>query len=263
MVVLALGEPQRFSGEAQSRTEISLPPAQQELAEAIAATGTPMVVLLRNGRALALTGAVRDAEAIAVTWYLGTQTGTGVADVLFGDYNPSARLPISFPQSTGQQPYFYNHLRTGRPELPTLAEYKARWREMPNEPLYPFGHGLSYTSFAYAPPQLSAAQLGWDDTLTITTRVTNTGKVAGEEVVQLYVHDRVASRVRPVRELKGFRKLLLQPGESQDVVFTLTRDALAFTNHKGGFGAEPGLFDVWVCASAKSGEAATFELLER
>ncbi|RBK96701.1 beta-glucosidase, partial [Xanthomonas oryzae pv. oryzae] len=263
VVVLALGEPQRFSGEAQSRTEISLPPAQQELAEAIAATGTPMVVLLRNGRALALTGAVRDAEAIAVTWYLGTQTGTGVADVLFGDYNPSARLPISFPQSTGQQPYFYNHLRTGRPELPTLAEYKARWREMPNEPLYPFGHGLSYTSFAYAPPQLSAAQLGWDDTLTITTRVTNTGKVAGEEVVQLYVHDRVASRVRPVRELKGFRKLLLQPGESQDVVFTLTRDALAFTNHKGGFGAEPGLFDVWVCASAKSGEAATFELLER
>ncbi len=130
--------------------------------------------------------------------------------------------------------------------MPTLAEYKARWREMPNEPLYPFGHGLSYTSFAYAPPQLSAAQLGWDDTLTITTRVTNTGKVAGEEVVQLYVHDRVASRVRPVRELKGFRKLLLQPGESQDVVFTLTRDALAFTNHKGGFGAEPGLFDVWV-----------------
>ncbi|TQT55085.1 glycoside hydrolase family 3 C-terminal domain-containing protein, partial [Xanthomonas perforans] len=263
VVVLALGEPQRFSGEAQSRTEITLPPAQQALAEAIAATGTPMVVLLRNGRALALSGAVRDADAIAVTWYLGTQTGTGVADVLFGDYNPSARLPISFPQVTGQQPYFYNHLRTGRPELPALSEYKARWREMPNEPLYPFGHGLSYTTFAYAQPQLSAAQLGWDETLTITTRVTNTGKVAGEEVVQLYVHDRVASRVRPVRELKGFRKVLLQPGESQEVVFTLERDALAFTNHKGIFGAEPGLFDLWVCASAKSGEAVSFELLER
>lgn len=215
VVVLALGEPQRFSGEAQSRTEITLPPAQQALAEAIAATGTPMVVLLRNGRALALSGAVRDADAIAVTWYLGTQTGTGVADVLFGDYNPSARLPISFPQVTGQQPYFYNHLRTGRPELPALSEYKARWREMPNEPLYPFGHGLSYTTFAYAQPQLSAAQLGWDETLTITTRVTNTGKVAGEEVVQLYVHDRVASRVRPVRELKGFRRCCCSPARAR------------------------------------------------
>ncbi|MEQ7329124.1 glycoside hydrolase family 3 N-terminal domain-containing protein [Xanthomonas campestris pv. campestris] len=263
VVVLALGEPQRFSGEAQSRTEITLPPAQQALAEAVAATGTPMVILLRNGRALALTGAVRDADAIAVTWYLGTQTGTGVADVLFGDYNPSARLPISFPQVTGQQPYFYNHLRTGRPELPTLSEYKARWREMPNEPLYPFGHGLSYTTFAYAAPQLSTTQLGWEQTLTITTRVTNTGTVAGEEVVQLYVHDRVASRVRPVRELKGFRKVLLQPGESAEVVFTLQRDALAFTNHKGVFGAEPGLFDVWVCVSAKSGEPVSFELLDR
>ena len=260
---MALGEPQRFSGEAQSRTVITLPPAHQALAEAVAATGTPMVILLRNGRALALSGAVRDADAIAVTWYLGTQTGTGVADVLFGDYNPSARLPISFPQVTGQQPYFYNHLRTGRPELPTLSEYKARWREMPNEPLYPFGHGLSYTTFAYAAPQLSTTQLGWEQTLTITTRVTNTGAVAGEEVVQLYVHDRVASRMRPVRELKGFRKVLLQPGESAEVVFTLQRDALAFTNHKGVFGAEPGLFDVWVCASAKSGEPVSFELLDR
>jgi len=260
VVVLALGEPQRYSGEAQSRTDIVLPPAQQALAEAVAATGKPLVVLLRNGRALALQGAVRDAQAVLVTWFLGTQTGTAVADVLFGDYNPSARLPVSFPQASGQQPYFYNHPRTGRPELPTMSEFKARWREMPNEPLYPFGHGLGYSRFEYGTPRLDNATPGWNDTLTITTTVRNVGAVAGEEVVQLYVHDRVASRVRPVRELKGFRKIALAPGESAEVVFTLDRDALAFTNPKGEFGAEPGLFDLWVCANARDGEAVQFEL---
>lgn len=261
VVVLALGEPQRFSGEAQSRTEIVLPPVQQALAEAVAATGKPLVVLLRNGRALALHGAVRHAAAIAVTWYLGTQTGHGVADVLFGHYSPSGRLPVSFPRASGQQPFFYNHMRTGRPELPTMSEFKARWREIPNEPLYPFGHGLGYTTFEYGPPRLSSERLGWDDTLTVTTRLSNTGARAGEEVVQLYVHDRVASRVRPVRELKAFRKVALQPGESAEVVFTLDRQALAFTDPQGRFGAEPGLFDLWVCASSKSGEAVQFELL--
>ncbi len=261
VVVLAVGEPQRYSGEAQSRTEIVLPPAQQALAEAVAATGTPVVVLLRNGRALALQGAVRDAQALLVTWFLGTQTGTAVADVLFGDYNPSARLPVSFPQVSGQQPYFYNHPRTGRPELPTMSEFKARWREIPNEALYPFGFGLSYTTFAYDVPRLDTSSLGWNDTLTVRTTVRNTGAVAGEEVVQLYVHDRVASRVRPVRELKGFRKIALAPGESAEVVFTLDRHALAFTNPRGELGAEPGVFDVWVCANATAGEALQFELL--
>ncbi|UXF72850.1 glycoside hydrolase family 3 C-terminal domain-containing protein [Stenotrophomonas maltophilia] len=262
VVVLALGEPQRYSGEAQSRVEITLPPAQQALAEAVAMTGKPLVVLLRNGRALALQGAVRNAHAVAVTWYLGTQTGHAVADVLFGDYSPSGRLPVSFPQVSGQQPYFYNHPRTGRPELPTMSEFKARWREIPNEPLYPFGHGIGYTTFAYGVPQLSAAQLGWDDTLTITTTLTNSGDVAGEEVVQLYIHDRVASRVRPVRELKDFRKVTLQPGESTDVVFTLTREQLAFTGRDGVLRAEPGHFDLWVCASSAAGEAVQFELLK-
>ena len=261
VVVLALGEPQRYSGEAQSRVEITLPPAQQALAEAVAMTGKPLVVLLRNGRALALQGAVRNAAAVAVTWYLGTQTGPAVADVLFGDYNPSGRLPVSFPQVSGQQPFFYNHPRTGRPELPTMSEFKARWREIPNEPLYPFGHGMGYTTYGYGVPQLSQAKLGWDDALTITTTVTNTGDVAGEEVVQLYIHDRVASRVRPVRELKGFRKIALQPGESAEVVFTLDRHALGFTGRDGVYRAEPGLFDVWVCASSISGEPVQFELL--
>ncbi|MCW0375909.1 glycoside hydrolase family 3 N-terminal domain-containing protein [Xanthomonas sacchari] len=261
VVVLALGEPQRYSGEAQSRTQIVLPPAQQALAEAVAATGTPLVVLLRNGRALALQGAVRDAAAIAVTWYLGTQTGPAVADVLFGDYNPSARLPVSFPLDAGQQPYFYNHPRTGRPELPTMSEFKSRWREVPNAPLYPFGHGIGYTQFAYGAPQLDRTQVGWDDTLTVTTRIDNVGEREGEEVVQLYIHDRVASRVRPVRELKAFRKVRLAAGEGMEVRFTLDRHALAFTGRDGQCAAEPGLFDLWVCASSASGEPVAFELL--
>ncbi|MBO9829594.1 glycoside hydrolase family 3 C-terminal domain-containing protein [Xanthomonas sp. A2111] len=261
VVVLALGEPQRYSGEAQSRTQIVLPPAQQALAEAVAATGTPLVVLLRNGRALALQGAVRDAAAIAVTWYLGTQTGPAVADVLFGDYNPSARLPVSFPLDAGQQPYFYNHPRTGRPELPTMSEFKSRWREVPNAPLYPFGHGLGYTRFAYGTPQLDRTRVGWDDTLTVTTRIDNVGEREGEEVVQLYIHDRVASRVRPVRELKAFRKVRLAAGEGMEVSFTLDRHALAFTGRDGQCVAEPGLFDLWVCASSASGEPVAFELL--
>ncbi len=261
VVVLAVGEPQRYSGEAQSRVEITLPPAQQALAEAVAATGTPMVVLLRNGRALALQGAVREAQAIAVTWYLGTQNGHALTDILFGDYSPSARLPVSFPQASGQQPYFYNHPRSGRPELPGMSEFKSRWREVPNAALYAFGHGLGYARFAYASPRLSAPQLDWDGELLIRTSVRNVSAVAGEEVVQLYVHDRVASRVRPVRELKAFRKIALAAGESTEVEFRLDRQQLAFTGVDGQYSAEPGLFDIWVCASSVSGEAVSFELL--
>jgi len=261
VVVLAVGEPQNYSGEAQSRVEITLPAAQQALAEALAQTGTPIIVLLRNGRALALEGAVRDAQAIAVTWFLGTQNGHAIADVLFGDYNPSARLPVSFPLHSGQQPYFYNHPRSGRPELPGESAFKNRWREIPDAPLYPFGHGLSYTTFSYGIAQLNTAQLPADGELTVTTTITNTGSVAGEEVVQLYVHDRVASRVRPVRELKGFSKIALQPGQSRTVSFRLNAQDLAFTGADGRFAAEPGEFDLWVAPSSASGEPVQFELL--
>ncbi len=261
VVLLAIGEPQRFSGEAQSRVRIDVPAAQQALAEAVAATGTPVVVLLRNGRALALEGAVREAQAILVTWFLGSQNGHAIADVVFGDYNPSARLPVSFPMAPGQQPFFYNHPRTGRPELPDMKEFKARWREIPNAALYPFGHGLGYSTFAYGTPRLSTPSLAWDQALTVAVTVANTGKRAGEEVVQLYVHDRVASRVRPVRELKNFQKILLEPGQSAEVEFTLDRHALAFTGVDGVFAAEPGLFDVWVTSSCTAGEAVQFELL--
>ena len=261
VVLLAIGEPQVYSGEAQSRTQIIVPPAQQALAEAIAATGTPVVVLLKNGRALALTGAVRHASAILVTWFLGTQTGPAIADVVFGDYNPAGRLPVSFPQDAGQQPYFYNHLRTGRPELPDQPPaFKARYREVTFEALYPFGHGLSYASFGYDAPRVKAS-VRWDETIVVSATVTNTGDVTGEEVVQLYIHDRVASRVRPVRELKAFRKILLAAGASEEVSFELTRRDLAFTHRDGTtFEAEPGEFHVWIAGSSAQGEAATFVL---
>eukprot|EP00931_Biecheleriopsis_adriatica_P050239 TRINITY_DN2907_c0_g1_i3.p1 TRINITY_DN2907_c0_g1~~TRINITY_DN2907_c0_g1_i3.p1 ORF type:complete len:746 (+),score=164.74 TRINITY_DN2907_c0_g1_i3:56-2293(+) len=261
VVLLAIGEPWDFTGESQSRTQITMPAVQQALAEAVAATGTPVAVLLKTGRALALAGAVRDAEAILVTWFLGTQTGPAIADVVFGDYNPSGHLPVSFPADSGQQPFFYNHPRTGRPQGDGPRTFKSSWREVPNKALYPFGHGLSYTDFSFGPPSFNTRELGWDNTLEIHVKVQNIGDMFGVAVAQLYVHDRVASRVRPVRELKGFKKVELQSGESKDVTFQLTRDDLAFHGSDGRFRAEPGDFDVWVAASSDCGEAARFTLL--
>jgi beta-glucosidase len=261
VVLLAVGESTNMSGEAQSRVEIVLPPAQQALAEAVAATGKPVVVLLRHGRALALKGAVRDARAVLATWFLGSEAGNGLADVLFGDYAPSGRLPVSFPQESGQQPFFYNHRRSGRPELPgQVLEYKTRYREATNAALYPFGHGLSYTRFAYGPVELDAETLGWNGSLTARATVTNVGPRAGEEVAQLYLHDRVASVTRPVRELKGFRKLRLEPGQSAVVEFVVTRRDLEFVGADLDRRAEPGEFDLWIAPSSAEGESRRFRL---
>lgn len=261
VVVLAIGETQDMSGEAQSRSAVVVPPAQQALAEAIAATGKPVVVLLRTGRALALAGAVRDAPALLVTWFLGSQDGPAIADVLFGAVSPSARLPVSFPRATGQVPYYYAHRSTGRPNPPgALQPYKTHFRELPNSALFAFGHGLTYGKIAYSDLSLSRRTLG-DAPLTIRATIANNGAVAATEVVQLYVHDVAASVTQPVRVLKAFTRVTLAPGERQEVRFTLTRADLSFTGRDLRPTVEPGAFRLWVAPSAEAeGLAGTFML---
>nr|AEH59053.1 glycosyl hydrolase family 3/N terminal domain protein [Lysobacter sp. ATCC 53042] len=260
-VLLALGEPSVFSGEAQSRTQIVLPAAQQALAEAVLAAGSPVIVLLRCGRALAL-GPLQRAQAVLVTWFLGSQTGHAVADLVFGEHSPGGRLPVSFPHDSGQQPYYYNHPATGRPYVPGgLEAFRTRWRETDHTALYPFGHGLTYGRIEYGAATLDAPALAWDGELRARVRITNVGERAAEEVLQLYVRDRVASRVRPVRELKRFAKIALAPGESREVEFALSRADLEFRGVDNRAVAEPGLFDLWLAPSATAGEAVQFELL--
>jgi beta-glucosidase len=262
IVVLAIGESDGMSGEAQSRTEILVPEPQQRLAEAVAAAGKPVVVVLKHGRALALEGAVAKAQAILATWFLGTETGNAIADVLFGAYSPSGRLPASFPRRSGQEPYYYAHKNTGRPNPPgPLEPYKAHFRGIPNSALYPFGHGLTYGKFEYSGLAVSAPALPMSGTIEITATITNRGTRAAEEVVQLYTHDRTASLTRPVRELKAFRKIALSPGQSEVVRFTLRASDLTF--YKGNrLTVEPGAFDVWIAPSAESdGVHRTFDLI--
>jgi len=263
VVLLAIGESQDMTGEAKSRTDIRIPPVQQRLAEAVAATGKPVVVLLRHGRAIALEGVVRDARAILATWFLGSEMGNAVADVVFGAVNPSARLPVSFPIESGQEPFYYNSRTTGRPAPadPNAQEYKARWRSIRNEALYPFGFGLGYAGFALSDLKLSDSKVRWGDPLHATARVTNTGTVHGEHVVQLYIRDRVASRTRPVRELKGFQRVALAPGASHEVKFEIRREQLMFIGEGDRWTVEPGVFEVMIANSSVDGLSTSFELL--
>ena len=263
IVVLAIGEGAKMSGEAQSRTEIVVPEPQQQLAEAVAKVGKPVVVVLKHGRALALEGAVANASAILATWFLGTETGNAIADVLFGTYSPSGRLPASFPRAPGQEPYYYAHKSTGRPNPPgDLQPYKAHFRGIPNSALYPFGHGLTYGKIEYLALALSAQALPMNGTIEIAATISNHGTRAAEEVVQLYVHDRVGSVTRPVRELKAFRKVALAPGQSEVVRFTLRPGDLTFYGRDNRPTLEPGTFDVWIAPSAESdGVHGTFDLV--
>ncbi|WP_249403171.1 glycoside hydrolase family 3 N-terminal domain-containing protein [Sphingomonas sp. CFBP 8765] len=263
VVLLAVGESQRMSGEAQSRASIVIPAAQMALAEAVAATGTPIVVLLRTGRALVLSEAVLKAPAILVTWFLGSQDGPAIADIVFGKTGPSARLPVSFPHATGQEPYHYDHKNTGRPNPPgPLLEYKARYREFANAALFPFGHGLTYGAIEYEALDLGAARLSTDGALTVRATIANGGTRAAEEVVQLYIRDLAASVTRPVRELKAFRRVALKPGERQVVSFTLRRDDLLFIGQDLVPTVEPGRFHLWIAPSAQAeGVSGEFQLV--
>lgn len=263
VVVLVVGEGERMSGEAQSRLDIGLPEPQRALVEAVRAVGKPTVLILKCGRALTLDPASDASEAILVAWFLGVETGTALADVLFGDHAPSGRLPISFPRHVGQSPFHYDRKPTGRPPLSLQhgEEFKARWRESLNVSAWPFGHGLTYGDVVYADLDVGSGRLSWEGEIEISATVTNHGARAADELVQLYVHDRAASVTRPIRQLKGFRRVTLEPGASDRVAFTLTRTDLTFVGPDLTWIAEPGRFTVWIAPSAETGVEGEFELL--
>ena len=252
VIVAVVGESQGMSGEAASRADISLPGRQEDLLKALKATGKPLVVILMNGRPLAIPWVDENADAILEAWFPGTEAGNAVADILFGNYNPSGKLPATFPRVVGQIPLYYNHKNTGRPFGGQLEDkYKSRYLDVPNEPLYPFGFGLSYTTFAYENLRLSADEMVQGDTIDVTVTVRNTGSADGEEVIQLYVRDVVGSVTRPVKELKGFRKVAIPAGQSVEVAFKLSTDDLRFHNINMEYVAEPGEFEVMVGGNSR------------
>jgi len=258
-VILAVGEAAAMSGEAASRAHLDLPGAQLDLIKAIHETGKPYAVVLMNGRPLTINWVAEHSPAILETWYAGTEGGNAIADALFGDVNPGGKLPVTFPRYVGQVPIYYNHMNTGRPS-DTPGRFASKYIDEPWTPLYPFGYGLSYTQFKLSDLQLSAARITPDGSVKVSVDVQNTGQRKGDEVVQLYIHDVAASVTRPVRELKGFKRVALQAGEKQRVEFTLTPKELGSYNEAMKFGLEPGRFRVFVGTSSEGGLAASFEV---
>jgi beta-glucosidase len=257
-IVLVLGESPAQSAEAESRAIIELSGAQLRLAQAIVATRKPIVLVLMNGRPLALQWLHDNVPAIVETWFLGVEHGTATADVLFGDYNPGGKLTATFPRVTGQVPIYYNHRNTGRP--PTNQKYTSKYNDVPWTPLYPFGHGLSYASFRYGTPRLSATTMRPGDSIRVEVDVTNAGRVAGDEVVQLYVRDDVGSVTRPVQELRGFRRVRLTPGETRKITFVIDVQDLAFHDAALARVAEPGTFTVFVGGSSVNTRQLRFRM---
>ena len=263
-VVMVVGEPGEWTGEAHSRTDIGLPGNQLELIKAIHKTGKPMIVLLANGRPLTIEWLANNVPAIVETWFLGTEAGNAIADVLFGDYNPSGKLTVSFPYNVGQEPLYYNHQNSGRPKKgDQLDIYRINYMDSPTEALYPFGFGLSYTTFNYSNIKLDKPQMSMNDKIRVSVNVTNTGGVAGEEVVQLYLHDVVASVSRPVKELKGFKKISLQPGEMKEVDFDISVEDLKYYNHKMKWTTDPGEFQLFIGGNSRDLLQTSFMLTEK
>jgi len=260
VAILVLGERGDMSGEAASRAELGLPGVQQQLLEAVAATGTPVVLVLMNGRPLIFEWAAEHVPAIVETWFLGVEAGNATADVLFGDVNPSGKLPVTFPRALGQVPLYYNHRNTGRPMQPQ-NKFSSKYLDVSNDPRYPFGFGLSYTTFAYRDLRLSTARARVSDTVTATVTVANTGAREGTEVVQLYVRDEVASVSRPVRELKAFQRVTLKPNESRAVTLRVAVKDLWFIGLDMKPVVEPGTFRVFVGPNSTEGLEATFECI--
>lgn len=261
VVIAALGEPSEMSGESSSRSQIGIPDAQQELLRELVATGKPVVLVLFAGRPMTITWEAEHVPAILNVWFGGTEAAEAIADVLFGDVNPSGKLPASFPRSVGQIPLYYNHKNTGRPlQGNGFEKFRSNYLDVPNTPLYPFGYGLSYTVFEYGPLTLSADRMTADGSVEASVEVTNAGDRDGAEVVQLYLRDLVGSVTRPVQELKAFEKVMLRAGETKRVTFRIDEPMLRFYNHALEFVSEPGEFDVMVGGSSDRVQHATFTL---
>lgn len=261
IAVVYVGELSSSTGEAASTISITLPAPQQALVEAVAATGKPVVVLLKHGRALALSGAVTSAKAIVCTWFLGSQSGNAIADVLFGDFAPQGRLPVSFPRASGQEPFYYNHRPTGRPQTDAMTMFKARYTEEPNQALFPFGHGLGYSRIDYGKTEAAAPTMARKGSVKVRATVTNAGSRAQHEVAQLYVHLRTASITQPVRVLRGVQHLDLEPGTSAVVEFEVAAEDLGYVHADLRESADPGVVDLWVAPSAVAGQAATLTVI--
>ncbi|WP_323164002.1 beta-glucosidase BglX [Pseudomonas atacamensis] len=262
VIVAAVGESRGMSHESSSRTDLNIPETQRELIRALKATGKPLVLVLMNGRPLTILEENQSADAILETWFSGTEGGNAIADVLFGDYNPSGKLPVTFPRSVGQIPTYYNHLSIGRPFTPGKpGNYTSQYFDDTTGPLFPFGYGLSYTTFALSDMALSSTTLNASGKLDASVMVKNTGERDGETVVQLYIQDVTGSMIRPVKELKNFQKIMLKAGEQKVVHFTITEEDLKFYNAQLKYAAEPGKFNVQIGLDSQAVTQQSFELL--
>jgi len=261
VAIVVVGESRNMAGEASSRAKIDLPGIQEDLVEAIQKTGKPVVVVLMNGRPLTIPWIQENVSAVIETWYLGIQAGNAIADVLFGDYNPSGKLPVTFPRYVGQIPIYYNHKNTGRPYNPN-DHYTSYYQDLENTPLYPFGFGLSYTTFTYSNLSLNKSNIKKNESLKVSVNVKNSGSVDGAEVVQLYIRDLVGSVTRPVKELKDFSKIFLKAGETKKVEFTITPEKLKFYDINMRFVVEPGGFKVFVGTNSEDVKEASFSVVD-
>lgn len=263
VIIAAVGEMSESSGESASRTDLELPDTQKRLLEALLATGKPVVMLNFSGRPTVMTWESERIPAILNVWFGGSEAGDAISDVVFGDVNPSGKLPVSMPRNVGQIPLYYNHLSTGRPPHQPwtgFQQYISNYVDSPNTPLYPFGFGMSYTTFAYSDFELSATEMDMDGKIRASVTVTNTGDRAGDEIVQFYTRDLVGSISRPVQELKHFERISLRPGESRTVFFDITADDLKFYNYNLDYVAEPGEFLIMAGPSSTNVTTLKFTL---
>ena len=262
VVIVSIGERYNMSGESKSRSNIHLPGIQEDLIKELQKTGKPIVVLINAGRPLIFNWTADNMPTILYTWWLGSEAGNAIADVLFGDYNPAGKLPMTFPRAEGQIPIYYNHFNTGRPSINEEKLYKSSYIDLPNTPKFPFGFGLSYTTFNYSNLKLSKTKMSASETIEVTMNITNTGKYEGEEVIQLYLQDKFASLIRPISELKDFQKIKLGIGETKTITFVIDNQKLSFYNEKLEFNSEPGDFNLMIGSSSEDIRLkSSFELI--